>query len=95
MLMLPPASPYISEIVNEGSETAWDGVVHVCVKHYGPPEQITTDSGDEFSANWFAHLCTDADIRLVLKPKGSHACFAESMRVSSAFALIMSIYGVR
>ena len=56
------------------------------VKHYGLPEQIATDSGGEFSANRFAYLCADADIRPALKPKGSHAFFSGS-RIHAAKAV--------
>ena len=45
------------------------------------------EAGREVSANWFAYQCPDADIRLVLKPPGSHAFLAE-YRISAAKAVL-------
>ena len=69
---------FTSKIANGESDTARTGALIISVKHYRLPEQITSDSGGESSANRFADSCADTEVRRVPKPRGSHTFLAES-----------------
>ena len=45
---------YSSTMGNEVPDTVWNDILFTWVKHFGLPGQITSDSGGEFSAKWFA-----------------------------------------
>ena len=68
---------YISKITRKQPETVWNVILHMWVKQHGLPDQITSDSGGEFSEKWIADQGRDAGIRLATKSRRPRVLLAE------------------